>query len=336
VTSTDAAAAPATTADAPPWPHRLAVALLAGGSIAALLADIFAVAPMAAVFWFVSVPSMAVLVALAALPGVHPDLRRRIRVGAFAGVVGTLGYDIVRIPFALAGQRVFAPIESYGMLIADATASSGWTSTLGWLYHLSNGITFGVAYAAVAARRHWAWGVAWGLLLESVAVFSPFAVRYGIQGQAVPIAIAYGAHLFYGYPLGRLVQHLDRTDAGLRRLGRLSVPAVIGVAVVLVLGWHRPWLSGPAEDEAARLSSAGTPTTVVSDDRFEPEWLRIRAGGCAAIENRTPARFVTPFGVVEPDGRSTLCFSEPGVYRVRLGPRPYSGGFVYVDRRGTS
>ena len=41
------------------------------------------------------------------------EFRRRFRVGAVAGVIGTLGYDVFRIPFAAAGRRVFAPIDSY-------------------------------------------------------------------------------------------------------------------------------------------------------------------------------------------------------------------------------
>ena len=64
----------------PGWPHRLGVAFLAGGSIAALLADLHGIAPMHRVFSVASVPSMALLAVLAALPRVHPELRERIRV----------------------------------------------------------------------------------------------------------------------------------------------------------------------------------------------------------------------------------------------------------------
>ncbi len=319
-----------------PWAYRLSVAVLAGGSIAALLADVYGIAPMSVVFMWISIPSMVLLILLAVTPKVNPELRLRIRVGAFAGLVGTLGYDIVRVPFVVAGQRLFAPIESYGLLIADATVSSGWTSTLGWLYHLSNGVTFGIVYAVVAARWRWPWGVAWGLVLESVAVFSPFAQRYGIAGQLVPIAIAYGAHVFYGYPLGRLVQDIDRVDAALRRLSRFTVPVVLVASVLLIVGWHRPWSSTPVEGEAAHLSTVESPVTIVERDRFEPEWLRVNVGGCAIVDNRSDTRYETPYGVVEPRGRSSLCFSEAGIFRVRLGPRPYSGGFVYVDAVGST
>jgi hypothetical protein len=316
-----------------PWPPRVAVFVLSGGSIAALLADVYGIAPMHRVFWLASVPSMALLAVLAAAPRFDAELRTRIRVGAVAGALGTMGYDLVRIPFALAGQRVFAPIESYGVLIADASASSGLTSTLGWLYHLSNGVTFGVAYAALMARRPWPWGIAWGLLLESVAVFSPFAARYGLAGQVVPIAIAYGAHVFYGYPVGRVVQDLDRAEVMLRRWGRHSVAVILVSAVVFLVGWQRPWARSALQREAARTSTPAAPATIVLRDRFEPEWLRVRSGQCVVVDNRSASRFVTPQGTVEPGTRSALCFDRPGVYRVRLGPRPYSGGFVYVEAR---
>ena len=286
---------------------------------------------MAKVFWLVSVPSMVGLTVLATRSQVSPELRERIRVGAVAGVLGTLGYDLVRIPFAIAGQRVFAPIDSYGLLIANTSASSGLTSTLGWLYHLSNGVSFAIAYAAVMARRKWPWGILWALALESVAVLSPFGARYGLSGQVVPIAIAYGAHVFYGYPVGRLVQDIDKVSGALHRLGRHSVAAILVVAVALIVGWHRAWSHSSAEIEAQRLSTPDTPTAIVLGDRFEPEWLRIRASECVVIQNRSSNSFDTPYGTVGESVSSTLCFDEPGVHRVRLGSRPYSGGFVYVE-----
>lgn len=296
----------------------LGLFILAGGSIAALLADIFDIAPMHLVFWFASVPSMVLLAVLGSVSILGDEWRDRIRVGALAGLVGTFGYDLVRVPFAIAGQRVFAPIDSYGLLIADASASSALTSALGWTYHFSNGITFGIAYAALAARRHWAWAIPWALLLESVALFSPFGVRYGIAGQIVPIAIAYGAHLAYGFPLGKIVQNFDAVRS---KLGRFTVAIVLSVSAVILLGWFRPW----------SLPVGQGPVAIVTRDRFEPEWLRIKAGECVTIENRSGTSYSTPHGEVAAAGASRLCFAKAGVYRVKLGPRAYSGGFVYVN-----
>ena len=76
--------------------------------------------------------------------------------------------------------------------------------------------------------------------------------------------------------------------------------------------------------------TASAPATVVLRDRFAPEWLRVMArpgGSCVLIANRSGVRYDALYGTVEADGVSQLCFGAPGVYRVRPGLRPYSGGF---------
>src|SRR5262245_54057184 len=44
--------------------------------------------------------------------------------GQVGGFLGTIGYDVARIPFLLMGQRVFAPISAYGVWLCDASSSS--------------------------------------------------------------------------------------------------------------------------------------------------------------------------------------------------------------------
>ena len=80
-----------------------------------------------------------------------------IILGAFAGLIGTFGYDLVRIPFMLMGSRIFVPINMYGMWISDSTISSEFTDTVGWLYHFSNGITFGIMYTLFMKGRSFWW-----------------------------------------------------------------------------------------------------------------------------------------------------------------------------------
>ena len=308
---------------------RIGVFLLAGGSIAALLADLHGVASMHLMFLAVSVPAMVALAVLGCARRVPTELRDIITVGALGGLVGTIGYDLARVPFAVTGQRVFAPIESYGLLIADASASSGWTSTLGWLFHFSNGVTFGIAYAALAARRHWGWGVLWGLLLETGAVIGPFAERYQLSGNEYAIGIAYLGHVFYGAPLGRIVQRMDR----LNKAAKGPTPVLLAGLVLVLLGWHQPWSTSEPAEEAARLSISGIPATVVENDRFDPEWLRIDRDHCVLVDNRSDNDYETPFGDVPARAQTKLCFDSPGVFRVRFGSRAYSGGFVYVEDR---
>jgi hypothetical protein len=313
----------------------LAASALAATSIGALLADLYGLAEMSLFAWVVTLPSLAALAALGSWPSPRlGELRRRIRVGAVAGVVGTIGYDVVRIPFAVAGFRLFAPIDSYGLLIADASMGSPWTGTLGWLFHLSNGVTFGVMYALVAARRHWGWGVLWGLVLETAVVATPFRERYGLGGEWVAIGIAYAAHVGFGYPVGRLVQRLDRTDEELRAVTRRPATAVIVAAVVAIVVWQHPWeQSGLRRDAGALAAGAPGPVALVTSDRFVPEWLRVAEGECATVVNRSRRSYRTAFGTVPAGGEGRLCFPDAGVHRVKLGGRPYSGGFVYVDPR---
>ena len=308
--------------------------LLSGTSIAALLAEVYGVADMALVGRAVTVPGLILLTVLGSsrvLTGeAGEEFRRRFRVGAVAGVIGTLGYDVFRIPFAAAGRRLFAPIDSYGLFLVDDRLSSSFSDTVGWLFHLSNGVTFGTAYALVMARRHWAWGVVWGLMLESAIVLTPFRERYHLHDWTA-ITIAYAAHIPYGYAVGRMSQRLDEQDRDLRAALHRPVLAVVGAAALAIVLWQHPWRDTEARDLAHRLTSeTGRTVVVVDSDAFVPEWLRVADGECLLVENRGDSRFETDFGVVEPDARSELCFDGDGVFRVRLGTRPYSGGFVDV------
>lgn len=309
--------------------------LLAGTSIAALLAEVYGVADMATVGRFVTIPGLVGLTVLGwegVVPGPQgEELRRRIRVGAVAGVIGTLGYDVVRIPFAAAGRRLFAPIDSYGLFLVDDLVSSSWSDTVGWLYHLSNGVTFGVAYVLVMARRHWAWGVLWGLLLETAVIATPFRDRYHLHDWTA-IGIAYAAHIPYGLAVGLMGQRLDQHDRNLREALRRPGLAVIGLAALGIVVWQHPWRDTEARELAHRLTEeAGRAVVVVERDALIPEWSRVVEGDCVLVEHLGTERFETPYGTLEPGERGELCFPGEGVFRVHLGGRPYSGGFVDVE-----
>ena len=321
---------------APPL-ATLAGLALAATSIGALLAQMYGLASMATFGRYVTAPGTVALVVLASVrrPGLE-EVQRRIRVGVVAGVVGVIGYDVVRIPFAAIGMRVFAPIDSYGLMLSGQHMASPGSNTLGWLFHLSNGVTFGVIYALVAARRHWIFGVAWGLVLESAAFLGPFTAMYGLSGQTEAIVVAYGAHLAYGYPLGRLVQRMDATDRELREMARRPTATVLVVAVLAIFVWHRPWTTPAARNEAGRLATQlHQPVAFVRNDRFSPEWLRVRSGDCIVVANRSSNDYQTAFGDVPANGNGRLCFTsgETAAKRVKLGPEAYSGGFVLVERR---
>jgi len=304
-----------------PRPLALITLALASTSVGALLADLYGLMSMATFGRFITAPSLVALAVIGASGSTNEELRRRIQIGAVAGVVGTIGYDLFRLPFVPLGLRLFAPIDSYGLLLADAGMASPATNALGWFFHLSNGVTFGVMYAVVAARRHWGWGIAWAMVLETAVVVSPFGRRYALAVQPASLAAAYWGHLGFGYPLGLLVQRFDRTRDELQSVIRRPAAATLAISSIVLLVWLEPWSTSAARDEAGRLAArSGVPTAVVVRDRFVPEWLRVERGGCVHIVRNDAER------------RERQCFDDPGAHRVREGTRPYSGGFVYVER----
>lgn len=312
---------------------------LASTSIGALLGELYGVVPMAVSVPTVTAPS---LVALAVLGSrrvakvrerVGGELAARIRVGALAGVAGIIGYDLARVPFEVGGLRVFAPIDSYGLLIAGGDMASALTNTLGWAFHLSNGVTFGIVYAVVAARRHWVLGVAFGLTIESIVFATPFPARYGVSSDVGVILVAYLGHVGFGYPVGRIVQRFDATRRDLAAITARPVTAVLAVVVAALLVWQQPWSESEEHRRAAALSGRlEQPVVVVSGHRFVPEWTRVDVGHCLRVVNPTTAVLATSFGTVPASGSADLCFDERRVERFTPAGRPFSGGFVYVGR----
>lgn len=302
--------------------------------MAPLLAWVHGLGSFAAWYWALTAPA---LVALASVTGrVARDPRRQplaraLQAGAIGGLLGTIGYDLVRVPFELAGLRVLAPIDSYGVLLTNATSSSPLTGFAGWGFHATNGVCFGIAFAAVAARRRIGWAIAWAMVLETATIATPFVDRYGLAGQYHLIALAYGAHLAYGIPLGLACRDPDRFR---RQLDEIAPHAALGAlaAVLVALAlWLRPW-STPGAIADGRAVAPG-PSAVVRDGRFVPVWLRVGSGGCVALRNDDTAvhRVSGSATALVPGAVARVCLTGAGVHRVKLDAQPRSGGFVLID-----
>lgn len=327
-----------TVASRMPGPARVVVFLLGGTSVASLLAWVYDLGSFQAWFLAVSVPGQVALAAIALWAARRDDLeelRVLLLAGFIGGLVGTLGYDLFRVPFELAGLRVLAPIDSYGVLAAGADASSQWTGLLGWAYHVTNGVGFGLAYAMLAPRRHWGWGVAWAMVLETATVVSPFASQYALRTgegfKLVPIAIAYAAHVPYGLAIGFAVRRPDGWAHDIRQLGRFAVPGLVVTVLVGLALWMGPWAGGPA---AEGRSVADGASALVVGQRFEPEWLHVGVGECVTFANRDGTSYQIEAGgatATLAPGTTEVCFDDPGVHRVRTTDEPYAGGFVIVD-----
>lgn len=164
--------------------RRVGLILGALSSVAPLLAWVFEMGSFRTWFLAAALPGAALLTALNIGALSTPDSRRVVRLGVVAGIVGTIGYDVFRIPFVFgAGLRLLSPIESYGVLLLGTDRSSGWTDLAGWSWHLTNGIGFAIAYLAVAAGRRWHLGLAWAMVLETATIATPFGIYYGLAGK---------------------------------------------------------------------------------------------------------------------------------------------------------
>lgn len=331
-TTTCSRPAEGTTCPAESLPARAACFVACIPSGGALLAKLWGVASMQTAALGVALPCCAGLVGVwswARRSG-REGLATALAVGFVAGLLGTVGYDLIRVPVHLAGQRVFAPISVYGIWIADAKASSRFTEVLGWGYHVSNGITFGIMYALFMRGRHWGWAVLWAFALETIAVLSPFARIFALSGQA--IGSAYLAHVAYGVPLGLLVQEWSATRSYLARVSpRLRAAAMlVGCAVLL---W--PLVSPAAIHRDARTAEG---RFRVDGDRLDPSWLRIERGETVRIVNPGPDSVSVVLrerreleGV--PGGQERVVpFPRPGVYQLHVETERRSrSSFVIVE-----
>ena len=84
---------------------------------------------------------------------------------------------------------------------------------VGWLYHFSNGATFGVMYLAMigdGASRHWAWAVLMAVGLELGMLLTPYPSVFHIPLSLRFIAVTAAAHAIFGVVLGLSVLWLAR------------------------------------------------------------------------------------------------------------------------------
>ncbi len=315
---------------------RLAVAALGFSSVTALLGWVYGIATFRVLYRLVSLPGAVGLVALAvwATASDRRGLRDILAIGSVAGLLGTIGYDVARIPFVYGGGfLLLSPVESYGVLAAGAETSSGWTDFLGWSYHLTNGVGFGVAYAALAFRRHWGWGVAFALVLETGAVVTPFASAYQLEGKYFLIAVAYGAHVPYGLALGKLCQDPAHTRRILGVVGRHTAPVSVIAAVAALAVWLGPWSLDP-DIERGRDVAEG-PSMIIQSGRVSPEFVVLTPGSCVTVANSDDVeRALTLQDEVtslRPGELVQICPDNEGVFRLKSDAGAFTGGFLIVD-----
>ena len=170
----------------------------------------------------VCLPALVVLCCLAVMDRLTGSRRlwRAVVTGASAGLLAAVAYDVLRLPFVFANRlgiqravpalNLFKVFPEFGALIQgqppDQVHYSLATQLIGWAYHFSNGLTFGIMYLALvgsAARRHWAWGILFAVALELGMLCTPYPAFFQIPLTAKFVAVTLGVHLAFGAVMGR-------------------------------------------------------------------------------------------------------------------------------------
>lgn len=203
----------------PAW--RAVVFFLSATSIWCLLAEFYGLCTMRTFAIYVLIPATALLIVLALWDLLKGDrsLWRAVLIGSAAGLLAAFAYDIFRLPFVFSREwhltSIVPPMPLYkvfprfgAMLLGEPTEQASYSTTaqvLGWIYHFSNGITFGVMYLAIignARRRAWWWGMVMAAGLELGMLFTPYPGTFGIRVTALFVVVTLVAHLIFGAAMG--------------------------------------------------------------------------------------------------------------------------------------
>ena len=144
---------------------------------------------------------------------------RAVWIGILGGLLAALTYDAFRLPFVFAKEwgidsivppmKLFKVFPRFGAMVLgqpiEQPTYSFVTHIIGWIYHFSNGATFGVMYLALigdARRRHWSWAVLFALTLELAMLFTPYPGVFSIPVTARFVVVTIAAHAVFGVALG--------------------------------------------------------------------------------------------------------------------------------------
>ena len=204
---------------------RILVFLLAATSIACLLGEMYWLWPMRVFTLTVFAPACCALVGLALHNRLRGDgkLYRLVLIGVIGGLVAAVAYDVFRLPFVFSKRwgldgvipqlPLFKVFPMFGAMILGETGNPSLAAHLtGWLYHFSNGATFGVMYGALVNgqwRRLWPVAILFALGLELAMLFTPYPATFGIRVTTTFVAVTLAAHAIFGVTMGRVSARLE-------------------------------------------------------------------------------------------------------------------------------
>jgi hypothetical protein len=134
---------------------------------------------------------------------------RLLWVGASSGILATLAYDASRYVLSLWDTSPYSPFEAirmFGILLAGKGAAPASVYTTGSVFHLFNGMSFGVGYAFLLGQKGILAGILWGLFLEIFQI-TLYPGWLDIRAYREFVQISAFGHVVYGSVLGLICQH---------------------------------------------------------------------------------------------------------------------------------
>ena len=215
-------------------PGRVVVFTLAASSIWCLLAEFYGLCSMRTFTFAVLIPATVLLIAIALFDRAWGDGRiwRAVLIGSIGGFAAACAYDLFRLPWVIGAidqvgpwwlrLPLFKVFPRFGAMILGETFTGTTTDSqftlgahvVGWIYHFSNGMTFGVMYMALmgdALRRTWLWAIALAVGLEIAMLITPYTSYFAIRMTVLFVAVTLTAHLIFGVALGLVARRLSRT-----------------------------------------------------------------------------------------------------------------------------
>lgn len=176
---------------------------------------------LAIVVLFPSLVVLAILYSLARL-WKYTDVHSQIRNGIIAGLVATVGLELVRhIGFSLGGMPGDMP-KLLGVLLFDrfAQGPSIWSTVAGYAYHFWNGAAFGILFSLIFGRARVWLATGYGILIGVGFMVSPVAIALGVGYFGVDFGWGFAAtvtlaHIAYGLLLGAVIARLNTNAVSL-------------------------------------------------------------------------------------------------------------------------
>lgn len=181
---------------------------------------------LAVEFLIPSVIFLAILLVISWFAG-ERNLSRQIVTGIVAGLVGTIGLEIIReTGFRLGGMPGDLP-ELMGVLLLNRFADGPnlLSNIAGWSYHFWNGASFGIIYSIIIGRGKIWMGTIFGILVGIGFMMSPVVIALGVGhfgvdfGWGFPVTVTL-AHVVFGTMLGWFIYRKNESGTSILHLAK--------------------------------------------------------------------------------------------------------------------